>query len=581
MDAPPTFVDPAIMLTLAVSAGEGHLDAASALFGLVLLLLVAAALGAIAERLRVSAIVGYLVAGTLLGPHVLQVVETSEEVDILAELGVALLLFTIGLEFSFQRMMRLGKVVLGGGVLQIAVTMFIAALIAWLALDSISTALALGGIAALSSTACVLRVLLQRAQLESQHGRNALGILLVQDLAVVPLVLMLGVLSGEGTAGEIAWQALMTVVAAVVLIGAFIIVFNFIVPRLLGMELLRRNREIPVLLAIVAGIGSALITQHYGLSPALGAFVAGMLLGGSPFATQFRADVSALRIVLGTLFFASVGMLGNPMWIGENWLLVAVAVIVIVVGKSAIIWAVMRALGQPSMHALASGFCLAQIGEFSLVLALVARDEQLLSDHLFNLVGSTTIVTLFVTPFMVTGAPAMAARVTHYWRRLRGIQGSLPSTEAERSGSHGHTIVIGFGPAGRGAAEALKGARQDVLVIDLNFRGVRDARAIGFDAHLGDASHADVLEHAHVNQAHAVVISLPDPTAVRHIIEQVRAAAPNAAVIARCRYHRFRDDLEQAGAHVIIDEEESVGELLAQALRDVLKLNEQPANTSQ
>jgi CPA2 family monovalent cation:H+ antiporter-2 len=264
-------------------------DVWAILFDLLILLGAALLLGALCERLRQNAIVGYLLAGMLLGPNAFKVISGGVEVRALAELGVALLLFTIGLEFSWRRLRRMGAVVLGGGALQVIVTAAAVTGGAMLFGASPRTAVAIGSIVALSSTACVVRVLVARAELDSISGRHALGILLVQDLAVVPLVILVTVLGRGDTSWQMAAALLRTVGLALLLVAAFFVLFNYVVPRLFGTLTMQRNRELPVLLAVVVGLGSAWAAHRIGSSPAVGAFVAGLLLAETPFARQIRA----------------------------------------------------------------------------------------------------------------------------------------------------------------------------------------------------------------------------------------------------------------------------------------------------
>ena len=400
------------------------------LLDLVVLLSAAMVMGAIAERLRQSALLGYLMAGTLLGPNMFGLIGKTTEVDVLAELGVALLLFTIGLEFSWRRLRRTGKAGLGGGSLQVIFTLLLVAGAAWFFNLDTRSAVAIGAMLTLSSTATVLRILVARANLDSVHGRTTLGILLVQDIAVVPLVLLVSVMNKGGSAGEITFSVGQALGAAALLIGSLFLLLNYIAPRLLNIGTMRGYRELPILLAIVVGFGSAIAAHKLNLSPALGAFVAGMLMAESPFATQIRADISSLRTLLITLFFSSIGMLGDPTWALENWLAISLLVVTIVMGKASIIWFVLRIFGQTHRHALTAGLCLAQVGEFSFVLAGIAHihfnvegvKTGFLTDDHFKLVISATIATLFLTPYLVTYAPRIANRLIEYLERMRVIK---------------------------------------------------------------------------------------------------------------------------------------------------------------
>lgn len=525
--------------------------------------------GLLCERLKQSAILGYLAAGTLIGPNAIGLVSEGEHVQHLAELGVALLLFTIGLEFSWPRLKRLGVAALGGGAAQILVTMGVGFIAAKAFGLGTATSVTIGAIVSLSSTACVLRLLIARAEIESVHGRYALGILLMQDIAVVPLFLLVTVLGGEGSMGEVAMGMLKAVGLSGLLVVVLLLVLNKIAPFVLGMDALRQNRDLPILLAFVVGIGAAWGSHELGLSPALGAFVAGMILAESPFATQIRADVSSIKTLLVTLFFASIGMLGDPAWFVENLGPVLAMLAAIVVGKAIVIWGVLRVFGVPSRASLASGICLAQVGEFSFVLAAAAVDGTLISDEMFTLLVSATIVSLFVTPYLVMLAPRMSNRA----HRMLGL-GAAQSVDLHDGGSHDERqrlVVIGFGPAGQAIGHAASKLPIRVDVVDMSPTTIRAARAMGFHAHTADASHADVLEHLGIHRVDIAVVTIPDPLAAIAVIKQIRNSAPGVHVIARGRYHRHVPELYAAGAHEVLDEEQLVGARLAARLRKQIR----------
>jgi CPA2 family monovalent cation:H+ antiporter-2 len=543
---------------------------------LLLLLAAALTLGTLCELLRQSAIVGYLLAGLALGPHALGLIGSAGEVNALAELGVALLLFTIGLEFSWRRLRSLGPAALWAGVLQVSITLIAAGLGAMLLGFGPAAATAIGAMIALSSTACVLRILVARAEIDSVHGRHVLGILLVQDLAVIPLVLVIGVMGGDARPGVAVLALAEALGLAAVLLGLFIVLFNVLVPRVLQTGPMQRNRELPTLLAIVVALGSAWAAHWMGLSPALGAFAAGVLLAASPFATQVRADVASLRTVLMTLFFSSVGMLADPAWMVSHALELTGLVILIVVGKALVIWPVLWRLGVPPAPALASGLCLAQIGEFSFVLAETGRAAGVVIDALFQAIVSTTIVTLFLTPYLVTWGPAAAHGVIERLRARRLIRGPRAPAEQPDAPPQGHVIVVGFGPAGQEVARSLVRRAESVTVVDLSRRALAAAHRMGMIAQIGDATQAEVLDHAHLASAAVVVITVPDPVAARTIVQLARARAPDAQVIARARYHVYRWELEHAGAHVVIDEEQQVGRLIAAVVRRHLPRGVEP-----
>ncbi len=545
----------------------------AALLDVLILLLAALLLGVLAERLKQSAILGYLLAGTLLGPNALDLMPSHKAVATIAELGVALLLFTIGLEFSWRRLRTIGPIALGGGTVQVSLTIALAAGACMALGVSGRSALAVGAIVALSSTACVLRLLVSRAEIDGIYGRNALGILLLQDIAVVPLVLVVTALGGEGptTAAHIAWDLGRAAGVAGLLVAALFLLLNYIVPLLLRAKEAAQNRDLPILLAMVTAVGAAWVSHKLGLSPVFGAFIAGLLLAESPFATQIRADVASLRTLFVTLFFSSIGMLGNPAWVLENWTLVAAVVAAIVFGKAIVISGIARIFRSSPSHAVATGVCLAQVGEFSFVLAEVARHGRLIDSELFELIIAATIATLFLTPYLVALAPHLVNAVGRISKD--GTRASLKE-EASRTSAEklvGHIVIVGFGPAGQAVANALKeDERTTVVVIELSVKSAAVAQADGLRTHIGDATRAEMLEHARVATAAAVVVTVPDPATARQVIEQVRSRSPQTPVIARARYHRYYADLVQAGAITVIDEERAVGLHLASTVHDKL-----------
>ncbi|NQU47600.1 MAG: cation:proton antiporter [Planctomycetes bacterium] len=542
------------------------MDLWNALFDILILLTTALILGVICERFKQSAILGYLAAGSLLGPNAFQVISSADEVSALAELGVSLLLFTIGLEFSWQRLRNLGSAALVGGAAQVGITMGIGAAAAYMFGMPVRTSLAVGAIVALSSTACVLRVLVARAEIESVHGRHVLGILLMQDIAVVPLVLLVTVLGGEGSIAQVGGEVVKTLAWAGVLVGVLYLLFNRVVPRVLHLPSLQRNRDLPILLAIVTGLGSSWAAHKLGLSPALGAFVAGMLLAESPFATQIRGDIASIRTLLVTLFFSSIGMLGDPTWFVQHLPSVLTLVVALVAGKALIIWVVLQRFRLTHTNALAAGICLGQVGEFSFVLAAVGRGN-LIGEELFALIISATITTLFLTPYLVELAPRFALTVVKLLSGIKLIAAPTALTPTSFSSHKADFIIIGFGPAGEAVAQTMAQLGDRVTVVDLNPGMLLKVQKLGFVGYIGDAMNAEVLEHAGIATALVAVVTVPDPAAARGIVKLIRSIAPDVHIIARGRYHRFLADLHAGGAHEVVDEERIVGLRLAALLR--------------
>ena len=554
------------------------MDFWSALFDVLLLLAAAMVLGGLCVRLRQSAIVGYLLAGTLLGPHALNWILNDEGVGAIAELGVALLLFSIGLEFSWQRLRRLGWTPLIGGLMQIVTTLLATALVARMFGFDWPGAIAVGAMVALSSTACVLRTLSDRAEMDSIHGRLALGILLTQDMAVVPLVILVAALGG-GDGGEqsgalpFVLSVSFQVVLAGLLVGAFMLFSKHVLPRVLAWRTISRTRELPILFAMVTAAGSAWVAHSLELSPALGAFIAGLVLGESPLATQIRSDVGSIKTLFVTLFFAAIGMLADPAWIAAHWWLVAWVVVAVVIGKAAIIWAIERQFEHTHRHSIATGICLAQVGEFSFVLAIAAGPLQgaVINADTFHLIVSVSLVTFFLTPYLIGGARGWGRWIEFELRKYRIIRSPRSSGDSmPASPQRDHVIIIGFGPAGATVAEVLGRRDEIALIVDLNPQTIRDARERGLAAYVGDATSPEILELVHVKTAKAVVITVPDNLAALQTTRQIRRMAPAVPIIARARYHAFVGDLQAAGAKTVVDEEAAVGRHLGIELRRAL-----------
>lgn len=553
-------------LLLAQSPPETALNIWGPLFGVIVLLAVAMVLGSVAERLKQSAIVGFMGAGLILGPNVLGMINKGE-ITAIADLGVTLLMFTIGLEFSWSRLKRLGVTALLTGVLQIVGSMAVALAVATLLDFSIKAGITLGAVFALSSTGVVMPALARRAEVDSVHGRFALGILLVQDIAVIPLVLLVAALGGAGTPGEVLLQTGVQfgIVAAFVV---FCVAFSrYVVPLVVRFNAPTGNREVSVLFAIVMSLGAAWGAQRFGLSPALGAFIAAIFLGESVIAPRLRGDVGPLRTVFVTLFFSSIGMLADPAWMKNNVLVLAAAVGLLLALKPMVIWIVGRAFGLAHRHAVAAGVCMGQVGVFSFVLASSAVEKQVISPDTFALVVSVTIVTLFATPYLVAvGAPA-GRGVEHLLRRMGLVKTGFKPDAALNRELTGHIVVVGFGPAGRAVANRMYQSGSTVVVIDLNPISIRAARDAGMRAWVGDASNADMLRQVSIATAEALVVTLPDHRLTMAVIVEARELSPKLQIVARARYHRYVELLSATGANVVVDEEAAVGDKLSETLR--------------
>jgi len=521
-----------------------------------LLLTAALGLGAVTSRLRLGPTVGYIVAGALLGPHGLRLLGDAPGLASITELGVTLLLFAIGLEFPWRVLRSLGRGPLLGGSLQILLTALIGLGICRALGASAGAALAVGAVLALSSTASVLRTLSGRTETDTVHGRLTVSVLILQDLALVPLLLLVAAMAHSGSPGTVALAVGSSVGLTLVLAAVLVMLARVVMPRVLAATSSLAHRELAILLALVTAIGAAYFAHHLGLSPAMGSFLAGMLLADSPFALQLRSDVEALKAIFLALFFVSIGFLFNGAWVLQHPVQVALATAGVLLLKALAASAALIASGAPRRAAFAAGICLAQIGEFSYVLALQASSFGLFSPDTLALIVAALVLTLAATPLLV----ALGARV------------SLPAATVARddaaqdASTPRRVVVVGFGPAGAAAAAEARRSGRETTVIELNPRLIDQARSEGFEVHLGDATHPEVLRHAHVGHAAAVAVTIPDHRAAARIIQLVRTLAPGALVVARSRYHLNTASLRDAGADHVVDEEQEVGAMLTRLL---------------
>lgn len=528
-------------------------------------------LGAIFERLRQAAVVGYMLAGAILGPGLLRVVESVDAVHDLAELGVALLLFTIGLEFSWRHIRRLGRVGVGGGVVQVTLTTLLCVALAPALGLEWRSAFAVGAVVALSSTVVVLKQLRDRGDLDAIHGRTALGILLVQDVALIPLVLLMTMLGGEHQAG-LQWQELGVIAAQISLVVLVsLIAIKYFTPRAMISRAMGRNRELPVLVSVTVCIGSAWAAHRIGVSPALGAFLAGMLLAETSHAVTIRADIASVRTLFSTLFFTSIGMLADFGWIAGNFGWVALTAAGIVVVKALIVLVSVRLFGMTMLWALSTGIVLGQVGELSFVLIQVGRSQGLLADEIAQLLVSSSVLTLLATPYLVAIAPSFSRKVAKRLMAPRKFVSEEIRATRRLEEIKDHFVVIGFGEAGRAAARKIEAAGASVLVLDVNPRLARDGRGTGLRFVVGDGTNDTVLEHAGLKGACGVVVALSDHQSAVIAAHAVRRVAPSVPCVVRARYNLYASDLENTGVDGIVDEENLVGESLA---NEVLRITQ-------
>ena len=508
--------------------------------GLDLIIVLAAAIagGMLARLLRLPIILGYLAAGIVVGPYVLKWVHDTETIHTLATIGVILLLFTLGLEFSLSELKRIGKVAILGGIAQIlltaAVGLALGKLLGWAMLEAIF----FGFLIALSSTMIVLKTLMERGELDSGHGRVMIGILLVQDLSLVPLMIILPAMGGAG--GEL-WLSLgKALLEAVLFIGVMLVLGIWVLPWLLRWVAGGRSRELFLLTVVTLCLVAALGAYFFGLSAAVGAFIAGLLISQSAFARQALADIVPLRDTFGALFFVSLGMLAAPGFIVEHPTTVAVVVIAIIVIKFIICFFVPWLFGYSFKTALFTGMGLLQIGEFSFVLAGMGLETGIISPDIYSLTLTSAIITMLLTPFALSFASLLYQRLSQRMRLERLVTSRLdPDWQSEQWQLSGHAVICGYGRVGRNLARVLERRNLSYLAIDLNPQIISQLHARGIPCIYGDASNREILAHAQLKKARVLICTFPDFMAVELTTRNALSINPKLDIVARV--HRDAD----------------------------------------
>jgi len=531
-------------------------------------LVLAAALAAagIAEKLKLSPILGYLLAGGLLGPNGLGLVERGPVLLALAELGVTLLLFMIGLELPRGGLGGMGKRALAAGLLQVLLTVALAAAAGPLLGLPPHAALVLGLVLAPSSTAAVMRLLAEKTLLDSVAGRASLAILLVQDLALVPSVFLVEKLGRSVGAhqpaplsfgGTLLWFA----VGSLALFWFFRSAVGFMLPPLHG----ARQKELVLLLTVTCFFAAALGARAMGVSPALGALVAGVILAGSPYAPQVRADVGNLRTLFLAVFFVAIGTLTRLDVTLVYWAKLALGLLGVLLTKGILVTGLLFALGYPRGPALAAGLYLGQLGEFSFVLADLASRAGILEDAGYAHLIALTTASLMVTPGLI----ALGSKVARW--PSAPPQGHRVKEEGHRGGTaEPLALVVGLGPAGQTVARTLQEVGWRVVAVDSNPEAQARGARLGILVFTGDARHTEVLHPAWAETVALAVITVPDPFAAKQIVEGLRSTHPSIPIIARGRYSAFVELLRRAGATRVVDEEAEVGDALARSCLELV-----------
>lgn len=544
------------------------------------LVLGASALGGfIAHNLRQPVLLGYLVAGLVIGPFGLEKITQLEEIKSLAEIGVAFLLFALGVEFSLAELKRVKDIAIKGSLLQIGLTIalvaFFTTFLGWV--QSPVEGIFMGAVLSLSSTAVVLKTLTERGEVNTIHGQVMLAILIAQDLA---LGLMLAVLPALNQPDNLAFALITSVIKAVLFFASAIAAGHWVIPRLMMTVAKTEKSELFLLTVIALCLGIALVTASLGLSVEMGAFVAGLIIAEIDYADQALAKMIPLRDTFATLFFASIGMLINPITLWQNLGVIIGLVTLVMIGKASIIFPIIWRFGYSFKTAVISSLGLNQIGEFSFVLAILGEKLGYINQDQYDLLIGTTAITLVLTPIEMKFSPEIAkslgtvkiiANFLEQRPQNKGI--SIPATIGN------HIVVAGYGRVGRVLVRVLRDRQYDVLVIENSEAAIRGLRQDRIPYIFGDADSELVLAKAHLAKAKALAIALPDPSSTRILLKSAREINSNIDIVARSHSDSEIDLLNQIGVTEAVQPEFEAALEMGRQILSTLGENTQEVTT--
>ena len=524
---------------------------------------------AVFRRLQLPGILAYLLVGVIIGPHGLAWVPHTEDTHFLAEFGVVFLLFTIGLEFSLARLNAMKKEVLGLGGAQVLVTTVLASAVALLLGLPLPGAVVVGGVLAMSSTAIVIKQLKDQHELGLLHGRLSVGILLFQDIAVVPFLILIPVLA-ENPETALVWELLWALGKGLTVIAVMLAVGWWLLRPLFRIIVSYHSTELFTLTALLFAMASAWLSHFAGLSFALGAFLAGMILGETEFRHQIEADIRPFRDVLLGLFFITIGMMFDVHVLPDIALWVLLLVAVLALGKLAVIMGLCLLFDAPAGSALRTGVILAQGGEFGLVLLAIAFNNGLLDTNTVQLVLAASIASMALTPVLIKYNSAIGRLCED--DISRGVEKPAKQEAVVAADLTGHVIICGYGTTGRDLAQLLQEQGFDYIGLDLNVALVREARRIGENVIYGDASHPGILALAGLRQARALVITCADEHVAETTIRQVRGASLNLPILVSAHNYATAEQLRISGATEVITRDTAANSMFEVTLLNILEV---------
>lgn len=522
------------------------------LWQIVMLLAAAVVTVAVCKHYRLPSALAYFVVGAFIGPAGLKLIPATEDVQSLAEFGVVFLLFTVGLEFSLPILIAMKRVVLGLGAAQVVATTAVVGAVAWLIGLPGESAVVLGGVLAMSSTAIVIRQLTEQLEINSRHGRLAVGILLFQDLAVVPFLILIPALAAGDTSSLTSELVLALIKGIVVIVAMMWLGYKLLRPLFRAIAAFH-SAELFTLTALLFALAAAWVTQAFGLSMALGGFLAGMMIGETKFKYQVEADIRPFRDVLMGLFFISIGMLLDLPEIVSNLHWILLLLLVVTFFKIISIMLVTMMDGVPKGVALRTGIVLGQSGEFGLALLMLAFGSGLFTENLTHIIAATMVLSMALAPFLLQKNGTMAKRfcAESYGRNRQEI---IDDVQSSSQGLAGHVIICGYGRTGQNIGHLLEQEGFQYVALDLDASRVNEAKEAGELASYGDSTHLNILQAAGIATARAVVITYDDVPAAEKVLTNVRNVRPDIPVLVRTSDDSALERLQNAGATEVVPE---------------------------
>jgi CPA2 family monovalent cation:H+ antiporter-2 len=521
---------------------------------------IALIVGMIFNRLKVPPLVAFILTGVIVGPYGLSIIKGQEQVTSLAEIGIILLLFTIGLEFSFKDLWKIRLIAIVGGALQVGLSFAFFCGLAFMFGLPANIAILMGFLFALSSTAIVLKILHQRGEMDSPHGSIALGILIFQDLMAIPMIMAIPFLASipqlDSTPFLSGPDLTILVVRDLLIVLLLIACAKWIIPRVMHEIARTRNQELFLLVVILTCFGVAWMVSFTGISIAIGALLAGLIISGSEYSHQAASIVLPFRDIFTSFFFISVGMLVDIRFLLANFWLVLFLILLAIVAKALLATAAPLALGYPLRTAVMTGLALAQVGEFSFIIAQSGFVTGILPFEMYQTFLVVALITMAATPFVIGVGQPVTSRLCSVPALSRIAKGTCSIDDNKSRLRHrDHLVIIGYGVTGKNLALTARKAGITYSIIELNPDFVIEARASGEPVVFGDATGQGVLDHAGIAQARIVVVAINDPVAVRKVVSLCRSLNPSLSIIVRTRYVSEVESLHDIGADEVIAEE--------------------------